>query len=87
MTKKEIPEKYSPMYCRYNGTMMGFFLGAAGAAAKAATDRYPVLRERLHEFATEIGVPLELPDDHAAYKETHTEIFSDYMSALNIEAL
>ncbi|NIM15332.1 MAG: hypothetical protein GTO45_25425 [Candidatus Aminicenantes bacterium] len=87
MSEKELSEGASPLYCRYNGMMMGFFFGSAGAAAKGASERYPVLRERLLEFAEEINVPLDLPEDHTTYKENHTEILSNYLSALNARAL
>ena len=87
MSERELSERASPLYCRYNGMMMGFFFGSAGVAAKGAAERYPVLRERLLEFSEEINVPLELPDDHETYRENHTEIFRNYLSALNDKAV
>jgi len=56
-----------PLWARYNGGMLGFFL--SGAPAEFARARYPVLAGRMNQFLEEIGVAPDLPadpPDHAA---------------------
>mgnify|MGYP001818318164 CR=1 FL=1 len=51
----------SPLYARYNGAMLGYFL--SGAMAQYARSHYPVLQQRMNQFLEEIGgVPLLPPE-------------------------
>ncbi len=52
----------SPLYCRYNGFMLGQFL--LESYRKEASEEYPVRRARMQEFLDEIGVELAVPDWH-----------------------
>ena len=52
----------SPLYCRYNGFMLGQFL--LGSYANYAREDYPVRRARMQEFLDEIEVDLTVPDWH-----------------------
>ncbi len=53
--------KISPIYARYNGGMLGYFL--SGAPAYYANSRYPVLRRRLNQFLEELDLLPILPKD------------------------
>lgn len=76
----ETVDRFSPLYCRYNGTMMGFFL--EGAFAKNARPRYPVLRERMHEFLEEVGgVPI-LPERHEDFVSGHVQLNKEILFVL-----
>ncbi|NNK92899.1 MAG: hypothetical protein HKP41_00970 [Desulfobacterales bacterium] len=57
----------SPLYARYNGAMLGYFL--SGAMAQYARRHYPVLQQRMNQFLEELGaLPLlpPTPIDYAA---------------------
>lgn len=52
----------SPLYCRYNGFMLGQFLLIS--YANYACEEYPVRRDRMQEFLDEIGIDLTVPEWH-----------------------
>jgi len=81
---EETLDRFSPLYCRYNGTMMGFFL--AGAFAHSAKARYPVLRARMHEFLEEAGSLPILPEEHDTFIEHHERITREVLYGLSIFA-
>ena len=70
----------SPLYARYNGSMLGFFL--AGALAKVASKRYPVLRRRILDFLLEMEIEASLPEEHKAFVEKHSELSMEVMTAV-----
>lgn len=65
----------SPLYARYNGAMLGYFL--SGAAAYYAKSHYPVLQKRMNQFLEEMGaLPLLPPEpiDYAAQGRIMEEV-------------
>jgi hypothetical protein len=55
-----VVKKMSPLYARYNGAMLGYFL--SGAMARYAKSHYPVLQQRMNQFLEEMGgVPILPP--------------------------
>ena len=55
----------TPLYARYNGAMLGFFL--SGALARYAKPRYPILRDRMNQFLEEMGLPPILSPEQPSY--------------------
>ncbi|MEO0421161.1 MAG: hypothetical protein AAF184_02425 [Pseudomonadota bacterium] len=55
----EHPDDLDPLYVRYNGGMLGYFL--SGAPARYAAAYYPVLAGRMNAFLEEIGCLPILP--------------------------
>lgn len=66
---------FSELFACYNGTMLGFFL--AGSFGGYLAGRYPILRQRIHEFLDELDIQYRLPSDHSEFVERHAEISTD----------
>lgn len=52
-------DRFSPVYCRYNGFLLGQFLGVA--FAEFARPQYAIHRARMQEFLDEVEAGVELP--------------------------
>lgn len=77
-TEKEIFEYGKPiseLFACYNGTMLGFFL--VGSFGSYLAGRYPILRQRIHEFLDELNIKYQLPSDHSEFAGRHAEITTD----------
>lgn len=58
----EVPlDRFSPLYCLYNGVLLGQFLSLSFASY--GRKDYPVRRARMAEFLAEIAVDVEVPRD------------------------
>ena len=59
-------EVYSPLYCRYNGFMMGVYYLVSGL--DLAQDRFPVLVRRMRQFLNETNVDIRIPSDRHRFR-------------------
>lgn len=62
-----VVDRFSPLYCLYNGVMLGQFLAAAFAAY--ARPGYGERRMRMQEFLDEIGAEVRLPAEPVTFGE------------------
>ncbi|MDJ0769022.1 MAG: hypothetical protein QNJ12_09520 [Ilumatobacter sp.] len=58
-------DRFSPMYCRYNGMLLGQFMMVA--TARYARDDWPIRRDRMQEFLDEIGVDVRLSTEQTPF--------------------
>jgi tetratricopeptide (TPR) repeat protein len=54
-------ERFSPLYCRYNGFLLGQFLSLVFSSI--GREKYAERRARMFEFLQEIAVDVAVPDD------------------------
>jgi hypothetical protein len=59
-------EVYSPLYCRYNGFMMGVYYLVSGL--DLAQDRFPVLVRRMRQFLAETNIDIRIPRDTQRFR-------------------
>lgn len=71
----EYEKPISELFACYNGTMLGFFL--VGSFGGYLAERYPILRQRMHEFFDELNIKYQLPSEHSEFVERHAEITTD----------
>jgi hypothetical protein len=72
----------SELYCRYNGSMMGLFLG--GSCASAAAAEYGRLSARMQEFLEEVETLPLVPPDREVLVEHHARVTTEIALALNL---
>ncbi len=74
-------ERYSPLYCCYNGFVFGQFMALGLTDCKPAN--YADRRMRMREFLEEIGAGVELPQQAVAFgSEEHTLAIARGVEAL-----
>lgn len=59
-------QAYSPLYCRYNGFMMGVYYLVA--SLDLAQDRLPVFVRRMRQFLAEMNIDIKIPSDTQRYR-------------------
>jgi hypothetical protein len=73
------PARFSPLYCRYNGFMLGQFLSLA--AAKDLEKDYEQNVDRIQEFLNEHGIALRFPPEPPALADNkHLQLLEDVLS-------
>ncbi len=72
MTTLSDENRFSRLYCTYNGFMLGHFLYAS--RFKLSRRLYPVLRTRMQEFLDEVGVAFSLTESHDEFDSHYDEI-------------
>jgi hypothetical protein len=71
-------DRFSPLYCAYNGFLLGQFLSLA--FGEYARRDYPVRRARMLEFLAEIDVALEIPAAPPGLgSEAHVDLLTEVL--------
>jgi hypothetical protein len=73
-------EVFSELYCRYNGLMLGTFLGIS--RFKFAKRRYTFHRQRMQQFLGELGIDFSLPLDHKDHLANRDATFKQLATLL-----
>lgn len=72
-------DRFSPLYCRYNGFLLGQFLSLS--FANYGRDQYSIRRARMMEFLAEINVNIQLPEESPGLgSDTHNELLMKVLS-------
>jgi hypothetical protein len=74
-------DRFSPLYCRYNGFLLGQFVTVSFAEYGKA--HYPVRRARMLDFLREIEVAIDLPEEPFGLgSEPHRELLRDVIAGV-----
>ena len=76
--------KESELYCRYNGTMLGFFL--TGSYAELTVHEFPRLLKRMQEFLEEIGALPILPSNREHFISGHAHLTKEVIFSVHSES-
>ncbi len=79
-TEERTINPLTPLYCRYNGTMLGFFLQLAGT--RVGADRFEDLQFRMMQFIEELELGVELAETHEEFAEHRTIYHSALVETL-----
>ncbi|MBI9090630.1 MAG: hypothetical protein JEZ12_15545 [Desulfobacterium sp.] len=73
-------KKRSPLYCRYNGAMLGIFMFLN--RFEFARDLFCVFQKRMQQFLNEIDANFQLPTSHELFRDKFTDLYSAVLHVL-----
>jgi tetratricopeptide (TPR) repeat protein len=77
----KLVERFSPLYCRYNGFLLGQFLSLS--FAEYGREKYLVRRSRMLEFFSEIGVDVIIPEEPLGLgSEAHSALLTKVLNEI-----
>ena len=78
-------DRFSPLYCSYNGFLLGQFLSLS--FARYGHEDYPIRRSRMLEFLQEAGVTVDLPEQQPELgSDAHTQLLTDAVQELALRS-
>jgi hypothetical protein len=76
--------RFSELYCRFNGFMLGTFLTLS--RFQFAEAAYGAHRQRIQEFLHEVEIELALPESHQELDKRFDDIYIELLSEVNLRS-